>query len=253
MGTKTITLSLTLVRHGQTDANLGGLLQGQQNSSLSNNGKHQAELAGVALGNIRYEKIYASDLDRAFDTATIIAAKNMNIATQISGENHNNIVETNELLRERCFGINELKPHKEFVKAAQDAGFGKDDDLYEFVPEGAEGTTDVKKRAIKFLEFAIKSAAEQQLSDINSQSKKTDILIVSHSGFLRQMVIYLIKDCKCELPSSLQDIGDNAIDDLMKKGVKNTAISNFDVQIDIKTSKILSANCNKHACTKHLE
>merc|ERR1712096_366926 len=170
MGTKTITLSLTLVRHGQTDANLGGLLQGQQNSSLTNNGKHQAELAGVALGNIRYEKIYASDLDRAFDTA-----KNMNIATQILDENHNNIVETNELPRERCFGINELKPHKEFIKAAQDAGFGKDDDLYEFIPEGAEGTTDVK-----------------QLSDINSQSKKTDILIVSHSGFLRQMVIYLI-------------------------------------------------------------
>jgi broad specificity phosphatase PhoE len=249
---KTTTISLTLVRHGETEANHGGLIQGQKNSSLSENGKYQAKLTGMALNQNIFDKIYASDLERAFDTATIIAANNRAAQTPAYDENQN-MVEVNELLRERCFGVFELRPHKEFVTAAENAGFVRGENLYNFVPEGGEGLLDVKKRALVFLQYVIKSVMEKKRLDQHSSSKPDDILIVSHSGFLRQMATYLIKDCNSKLPPPLKYLSEQDLMKYLDRCVKNTAISFFKVQIDIDTNNLVSVECIKSGCTKHLE
>ncbi len=62
------------VRHGQTDQNLHKRIQGQANFPLNDTGRAQAREAGVHLGSLgSWDAIYASTLDRAVETAQIIA------------------------------------------------------------------------------------------------------------------------------------------------------------------------------------
>jgi probable phosphoglycerate mutase len=64
---------LLLVRHGQSTANSKGVWQGQMEFPLSDEGRRQAALAGLALAGTEYDAIYSSPLARAFETAEIIA------------------------------------------------------------------------------------------------------------------------------------------------------------------------------------
>jgi probable phosphoglycerate mutase len=60
-----------LVRHGQSEWNAEGRWQGQQDPPLSELGRRQARAAAASLGAI--DAVFASDLQRAAETATIIA------------------------------------------------------------------------------------------------------------------------------------------------------------------------------------
>ena len=60
-----------LVRHGQSEWNAVGRWQGQADSALSDLGRQQAREAADAVGAV--DAVWASDLVRAVETATIIA------------------------------------------------------------------------------------------------------------------------------------------------------------------------------------
>jgi len=243
-----IKICLTFVRHGRSEGNEGGLIQGQKNTPLSDDGKAQAELAGVALSQVAFDKIYSSDLERAYDTASLIALQNKVSSNISSSENHNN-VEINELLRERCFGIFELCPYKELTAAAESAGFKKDVNLYEFVPEGGEGLPDVRKRAQKFLDFVFKTVAEKNIS----ATKTYTVLIASHSGLLRQISTIFFKELNCQRPLTVSCSNGEDLDKFLEKAIKNTAISTYEVQVDSATKEVLSAECTKYGCVDHLQ
>ena len=65
---------LCLVRHGQTDWNLDGRYQGQSDVPLNKKGQAQARALARKLKGQPFTAIYASDLQRASETAEIIAA-----------------------------------------------------------------------------------------------------------------------------------------------------------------------------------
>jgi broad specificity phosphatase PhoE len=65
---------LCLIRHGQTDWNLEGRYHGQSDVPLNENGRTQARALAQQLQGQAFVAIYTSDLQRARETAEIIAA-----------------------------------------------------------------------------------------------------------------------------------------------------------------------------------
>ncbi len=68
---------IAMVRHGQTDYNANGLVQGRINIPLNEKGKTQSKILADLLieKNDQFEIIIASPLSRALETAYIIAKK----------------------------------------------------------------------------------------------------------------------------------------------------------------------------------
>jgi len=63
----------TVIRHGETEWNRDGRIQGSRNSDLTIIGKRQAWALGKRFAQTRFDAIYSSDLKRAWETAVTIA------------------------------------------------------------------------------------------------------------------------------------------------------------------------------------
>jgi probable phosphoglycerate mutase len=62
-------MKVYLIRHGQTDYNLNGIVQGSGvDTSLNEEGKKQAELFYKAYGNINFDRVYTSKLLRSIQS-----------------------------------------------------------------------------------------------------------------------------------------------------------------------------------------
>lgn len=66
---------IILVRHGETEWNVGEIFRGRIDIALNETGIKQAELLAGYLSQTKTEAIYSSPLKRALHTAEIIAAK----------------------------------------------------------------------------------------------------------------------------------------------------------------------------------
>jgi 2,3-bisphosphoglycerate-dependent phosphoglycerate mutase len=64
-----------LVRHGETDWNAEGRLQGHTDRPLNEYGRRQARELAEQLADEQVDAIYASDLARARETAEIVGAR----------------------------------------------------------------------------------------------------------------------------------------------------------------------------------
>jgi broad specificity phosphatase PhoE len=64
---------LILIRHGQTEFNLRGRMQGQLDTPLTDAGRAEAEAAAAELGTWPIGTVVSSDLQRARDTAALLA------------------------------------------------------------------------------------------------------------------------------------------------------------------------------------
>ena len=86
---------LILLRHGRTEWNAHGRLQGQRDSPLDSLGIGQARALGTLLGQIPLSQVLCSDLGRCTRTARAVAERNVLIPE---------IVAT-PLLREMALGL----------------------------------------------------------------------------------------------------------------------------------------------------
>lgn len=93
-------LNILLLRHGQTDDNARGIMQGQLPTSLNALGHEQARLLakGVISRNVAISRIISSDLPRAMQTAQPVA-KLLHLP-----------ITPDPAWRERCFGEMEGQP-----------------------------------------------------------------------------------------------------------------------------------------------
>ena len=68
-------MRLILIRHGQTEWNADGRYQGQSNVALSDTGRKQAKFLAERFPVKHLDAIYASDLERARETAECVGEK----------------------------------------------------------------------------------------------------------------------------------------------------------------------------------
>lgn len=83
-------------RHGETDWNIAGVLQGWTDVLLNDLGRQQAHELAAAVSCCRITRVYSSPLRRALETAEIISAK-LGLAPPACHEG----------LKERNFGVNQ--------------------------------------------------------------------------------------------------------------------------------------------------
>ena len=156
---------LYVIRHGQTDANLTGILQGQMDSQLDDTGLAQAQAAAERLREIQFDAIFASDLSRAMKTARTIAGYHTNIPLTPCVELRE--WHLGELQGKRYSDL--LITHTEIMNAFKQEG----EDLA--VP-GGESLCDFQQRIANFINSL---AAE-------NQGKR--LLLVTHGGVMQRML-----------------------------------------------------------------
>lgn len=83
---------ILLIRHGETAWNAERRLQGHIDIALNAAGRRQAQALAAALAPEQIDLVFASDLQRAWQTAAAIAAPRALAVAQLAG------------LRERCYG-----------------------------------------------------------------------------------------------------------------------------------------------------
>jgi broad specificity phosphatase PhoE len=179
-------MHLFLIRHGETEHNVAGLLAGVSDSRLTNHGVLQTQRLGRYLTvdrHLEFTQIFASDLQRAFMTAGEIAKSQ---ATQRPSQSVPEVVQLG-MLREQDFGSLELVPWAS--RRAQESlnprlPSAQDPD---FRPQ--ETTESMAARAETFLSnFIIPLLAAED--DSRSQER---IAVVSHGLFLSALWKTLFK------------------------------------------------------------
>lgn len=162
-------MKIYFVRHGETEWNRIGKIQGMTDNPLNDTGKAEAEKAAVALLNIKFDKCYCSPLLRAKQTAGYIM------------KNRSCPVVYEDLLHEMAFGIAEGINLEGLESNTNLYNFLKAPDKFEAF-EGGESFDDVKQRCRNFLDKICKT-------ETNSEN----ILAVCHGGVIRS-AISIIKD-----------------------------------------------------------
>lgn len=169
-------MRLWLVRHGETQHNIDRVFQGQLDTPLTERGVQQAQHTADALATVEFERIFASDLVRAHDTARPLARQR---ATEI---------ELDERLREMHYGVLQGVAYTEFqsVLASHGVGdswgsgvFSRDGDA----PPGGESLADLVARVSGFLEDVAASEG----------GSANNVAIVTHGGTIRTMMAVLLE------------------------------------------------------------
>lgn len=149
---------LALVRHGETDWNRSGRLQGSSDIPLNDTGRSQAGRAGLDLARQRWDLLVSSPLSRAGETADIIG-------THLGLERSATYPE----LAERHFG-----------EAEGSTGF----EAYDRWPHGRypglEPRSEVRRRALRAID------------DLTREHPGSAIVVVTHGGVIRTVLDSLL-------------------------------------------------------------
>lgn len=148
-----------LIRHGQTEWNALGKIQGQTDIPLSEEGKRQAEALANRLvhENQKWDAVISSSLQRAHETGRIIAAK-----LELP------LLAPDDRLNERYFGQVEGTTLEERL--------GRWGENWRQADAGQESDAAVRKRGMAFIE------------EWRTARPDTRLLVVSHGSFLAQLL-----------------------------------------------------------------
>lgn len=206
--------TLYLVRHGETEHNRKGIIQGGGiDSALNSEGRAQARALAQRLESVPVDTLYASTLRRAQQTADILAPPHEPLSRTYLRD-----------LDEMDWGVYEGDPPSE----ERDASMGaiKEDwrsGNYERSIEEGESIRDVQERA------------HRALRHILTRSGGRTALVVTHGRYLRVLLATLLDDYGLEHMSDL--------------GHSNTCVNRVVVEADGQARAELQ-NCTAHLASE---
>ena len=154
-------MRLFITRHGETEWNRKGRMQGWQNSNLTEKGIENAKKLGERLKTVELDYIYCSPLGRAIETAKYI-----------KGDKTTEIL-IKEALKEMGFGCWEGKEHEEIVERypEQRHNFWNEPHIYQ--PVDGESYEELLLR--------VSAVIEEIAGDTSCQN----VLIVTHAAVIK--------------------------------------------------------------------
>jgi probable phosphoglycerate mutase len=157
-------LTLYVVRHGETDWNAAGRLQGQTDIPLNDTGRGQAHRNGLrlrdALGSAGTLDFVASPLSRAYETMQLLR---LGLGLPRDG------FATDDRLKEISYGACEGRTWPQLPPVDR-AGIARQMDPFNWRPEGGESYADLTARTRSWLEGIVR-----------------DTVVVTHGGITRTL------------------------------------------------------------------
>lgn len=156
-------MKIWLTRHGQTRYNKQKLMQGLTDEPLNEKGIAQAKAARARIGDVHFDAVYASPLDRAITTGAIIG-----------GVDRSEII-VDERIIEADFGRYELS--KYYLMGPAMTLYWAFPEVFP-APESVETIASMVERSSSFL-------SELEQKDYE------DVLVACHGGIIRALSGYL--------------------------------------------------------------
>lgn len=160
-------MELVLVRHAESIWNADGRWQGQSDVPLSERGREEIALVAARLGPERFDRIVASDLARARETALGIAGARP--------------VETDPALREMNLGQWCGLPHEEVEARFKDElrALGRGDPMR--IGKTGETLPEFGARVLDAIDRLVASAGDDER-----------VLVVTHGGVVRAVMVAML-------------------------------------------------------------
>jgi len=188
-------MELIIARHGETEENKAGILQGHTPGRLSDLGKEQAQKLALRLKDEKIDYIYSSDLARAADTAKAIAEYHPNTPIEFVQE-----------MRERDLG-------KLSGKKKSDLGFNYHDMIADSL-----NNPDIESKE------QLHDRAERFVKKVIAKHPNETVLLVGHNGINKNLISAItgedVKDIPAQLNTSVN------IFEISAEGGCTTHISN---------------------------
>lgn len=159
---------ILLVRHGETDWNDSGRIQGHSDTPLNAAGRQQAQRVAQRLAREPIRALYSSDLSRAFETATI-----MGVPLGLT-------VVASPRLRERQYGVWEGLTSAEIqMRYPEQFGIWRARST-DFAPPQGETRSELLTRALAELE----TIARRHVSEM--------VVVVTHGGLCYGLINHIL-------------------------------------------------------------
>ncbi len=155
-----------IVRHGETEWNVAGKLQGHHDSPLTEAGIRQAMERSQTFQDLHFADAFSSDIFRAQRTAEIITA------------DHQLVIKTSQLLRERRLGKYEGWEYQQFQDELRETlekreALSEEEQFAHHLAPEIESDAEIAERMIQFL----------RETAVAYPGKK--VLVVSHGGIIK--------------------------------------------------------------------
>jgi len=165
--------SLYFVRHGETEYNRRGIVQGGGiDSSLNDTGREQAQVLANRFQEKRFDAVYSSTLLRAKQTADILASPHEPVRRAYLDD-----------LQEMSWGIYEgAGPSSDRDAALGEIKSQWRDGYFDRTVEGGESILDVQERALRAVDHLV------------SEESGSTVLVVTHGRYLRVLLASVLED-----------------------------------------------------------
>jgi broad specificity phosphatase PhoE len=157
-------MELFLCRHGETEHNDNGIVQGQMNTKINGKGKQQAKKLRDRLAEENIDKVYSSSMTRAVETAEIVA------------EPHDIEIEETEELKEVARAKFEGERFEDLIEEI----IKSETEDYLWKPEGGESLEELKERGADFL------------NTIKEEHEGEQVVAISHRGTISSTLLGIL-------------------------------------------------------------
>lgn len=189
-----------IVRHGETEWNLTQQLQGHADSPLTKNGIVQLRKVGESFKNIDFSAVFSSDSLRAKRSADIITLEKKMVIT------------TAKLLREKNYGKYEGKNVSIFQS-----------ELKKHLERYQKLKTDKQRMSFKYPQIESDENAVARfitfLREISMASPNKNVLVVTHGGPIKLLLIHLGYATYAQFPFTVSAISNGAWVKLSSDGI----------------------------------